>query len=153
MMILSGIQQQIADILRTQPVFGSCEIISIDKGDIVNRIEEAMSAYGTAILIAPPSVRFFSNGGQGPVSTDGGVRTVIQIIEPPGVPRAAGVPSALNLAETAGWLLHSANYPERRDYVPLGLEDISAIPDPDTLTIQLTLVCTAALEQPENIQG
>ena len=147
-MILSAMQAQAEAILKGNAAFAGCPVVVVDKGDTAARIDEALSAFGTAILIAPPSARFTANGGQGPVSTDGGVRMIVQVIEPPGMGRPAGTPSALDLAETAGWLLHSANHPERADFTPLGLEELAAQPDPDTLIVQLVLVATASLSPP-----
>ncbi len=147
-MILSAMQRQAAEILQGDSAFAGCPIVVVDKGGIAALIDEALAAAGTAILIAPPSARFTANGGQGPVSTDGGVRMIVQVIEPPGVGRPAGLMSALDLAETAGRLLHSANHPDRSDSVPLGLEELAAQPDPDTLIVQLVLVATASLSPP-----
>ncbi len=149
MSVLATIQAQIVAILTADPVFAACALVPVDKGDVERRLEEALAAAGTSILIAPPSARFNPNGGQGPVSTDGGIRTVVQIIETPGVGRPAGIPSALVLAERAGWLIHSANAPDRKDAVPLGLEDIAGQPDPDAFIMQLIFVCTAALDPPD----
>lgn len=149
-MSLAAIQLQIQSILRADPLFAGIPLVCIDKGDVAARIDEALAASGTAILIAPPSARFTANSGTGPVSADGGMRIVVQILDPPGLGRAAGALPALDLAERAGWLLHSCNHPRRQDSIPLGLEEIAPQPDPETLIIQITLAGTVALDPPGN---
>lgn len=147
-MILSTIQPQIAAILAADPMFTGVALVCVDKGDIAARLEEALAASSTAILIAPPSARFAPNSGTGPVTTDGGLRITLQVLETSGIGRAAGNPSALDLAERAAWLLHSCNHPKRSDATPLGLEEIGPQPDPDTLIIQITLAGTVAIDPP-----
>lgn len=150
-MILSLIQQQVAAILAADPAFAGVAMVCVDKGDVGARIEEALAASSTAVLIAPPSARFAFNAGTGPMTIDGGLRISLQIIETSGLGRAAGQPSALDLAERAGWLLHSCNHPRRADDTPLGLEEIAPQPDPDILIIQITLAGTVAIDRPPHL--
>jgi hypothetical protein len=150
--MLRTLQQQVARILTSDPWFGQAgvRVVAIDKGDALLVIEEVLARAGTAVLIAPPSGAFAAGSSAGPVSDDGGVRIVVQIVETSGLGRPQGLPNALDLAERAAWLLHSCNSPDRADDVPMGCKRVGAVPDPagEALIIEVELVATAAIADP-----
>lgn len=148
MKLLQALQAQIHDIITADPFFTPCAVVVIDRADITAELNRATAASRPAILIAPPSITFTPNAGIGPISTDGGVRITIQITEPFALARAAGLPSSIALAEHLGWLLHSCNHGHRHDTIPLGLAEITPLPDDTLLIIQLTFNTTAALTAP-----
>ena len=146
-MLLSRIQDQAVAILSAAAALriAGVSIHKVDKADAAALYAESLALAGTSVGVLPPTARFRPDS-DGPVTEDGGITLRVNVSEPVELGRAQGVPPVTELAETVGALLHSQNWPDRSDAVPLGLREILIVPDEELLVIQVALAATGALD-------
>lgn len=146
-MLLSAVQQQAVAILEAADELrlAGLTVHNIDKADAASVYADAIAQSGTSVGVLPAEARFRPDS-DGPVTEDGGITLRVNISEPVDLSRAQGLPPVSDLAETVAVLLHSQNWPDRADAVPLGLRDIRLVPDEELLIMQVVLAATGALD-------
>lgn len=152
-MLLSDLQTRVYDLLAAANALRltGIEIYKVDRADAAARYAEGLAAAGTAVAVMPPEGRFERDSSEGPLSVPGGITVAVQISEPCDFSRAQGLPPVTDIAETVAWLLHSSNFPDRNDPVPLGVEDISLVPDEELLIYRVTLAATGSVTRPPSV--
>lgn len=152
--MLTQLQTQVTRVLQTAlaDVYPGVSVVCVDKADALQIVAEAIAQSGTAVLVAPPSMTCQPAADVGPLSTEGGVRIIVQVIEAPEVSREQGVPTAVALAERIAWLLHSCNHPQRADDVPLGVTGVNPVPDDEDFVMEVSAVCTGQITDPDSNQ-
>jgi len=149
-MLLSGLQTQAHEILAAADELrlDGISVYKVDRADAAARYAEGLALAGIAVAVMPPEGRFERDSSEGPVSAPGGVTLSVQVSEPCELARAQGLPPTSDVAETVAWLLHSSNFPLRRDRIPLGVEDISLVPDDELLIYRVALAATGSITPP-----
>jgi len=146
MMLLSDIQKQAARILEgaKELRFAGLSVHMVDQSDAAAVYADALAQSGTSVGVLPAEARFRPDS-DGPVTEDGGVTLRVNVSEPIELSRAQGVPPVTEISETVAALLHSQNHPDRKDDVPLGISEITIVPDKELFILQVICKATGQL--------
>lgn len=154
--MLTLLQNQIAEMLSLDVTLSQPGLTAhkVDRGEALAIIAEEIARAGTAILIAPPAMRCDPAADAGPISTPAGMSVTVQVVESPVLARAQGLPTVLALAERIAWLLHACQHPEspsHPEWIPLGVQDVRPVRDPDFLIMEIVVVATGAISAPADL--